>query len=197
MKKTYSWFVLVFILFSLCGCATRQMRGTQTVQNLLIYQEDLQAVAERYEVELTEIQKNYLQPKKARKIFQISLENAVIEIMILNSSSDVYTMGVESFSVTYEIERSNSGTSFCVDLFVDLINAVSGRKITRDLCQEFLDAPEEKYAATRKGYHKSNGEIIYKIKNLNFFEDWRIYYELYPQEEILSFGGLTRQLHGH
>lgn len=197
MKKTYSWFVLVFILFSLCGCATRQMRGTQTVQNLLIYQEDLQAVAERYEVELNEIQKNYLQPKKARKIFQISLENAVIEIMILNSSSDVYTMGAESFTIIYKIESNDSGTSFCVDLFVDLINAVSGRKITRDLCQEFLDAPEEKYAATRKGSRKINGEVVYKIKNINFFDDWRLRYRLYPQEEILSFGGLTRQLQGH
>ena len=62
-------------------------------------------------------------------------------------------------------------------------------------CDEFLSAPESKYAASKYGFQKLNGEIIAKEYPLNFFEDWCIFYELTKDHEnILSFGGLTKQL---
>ena len=76
-------------------------------------------------------------------------------------------------------------------MFVDLVNCISGKEISADFCNEFLNAPESKYSAEKTGYKKQDNELVSKEYALNFFEDWNISYHLTTEEEVLTFGGLT------
>lgn len=116
------------------------------------------------------------------------------EINISMTNSTYYASedptGREDFYISYN--KSASG-DFNVDLFVDLVNAMSGRTLSKEFCQEFLDAPEEDYPGERYGDEKQSYEISYKVHSLNFFEDWVIADTVYNDNtEELSFRGLTK-----
>ena len=97
--------------------------------------------------------------------------------------------GSETFSVEYTISRIEN--QFNVELFTALVNAVSGKKITTELCTEFIDAPEERYPVSRYNRKKGKDEVAAKCNALNFFEDWMIYHSEYLDgREVLSLYGL-------
>lgn len=97
--------------------------------------------------------------------------------------------GIETFSVEYTISRAEN--QFNVELFSALVNAVSGKKITTELCTGFIDAPEERYPVSRYNRTKSKDEVVAKCNALNFFEDWMIYHSSYIDgREVLSIYGL-------
>ena len=183
------------ILFGLCACTTKHLSIEQSTKNFAIYQNSLQEIADQYEVELTETKDINIENQNSYKdlciIISIDVE---IKIRIINSAYNS-TTGVESFDVDYTLNNENSENQFNINLFVDLVNCISGKPISTDFCNEFLDAPETKYAAEKYGYEKLNGEIVAKMYPLNFWEDWTISYILSQQnEETLSFGGLTKQI---
>ena len=103
--------------------------------------------------------------------------------------------GVESFNLQYTINDNESNKkNFNIDFFIELVNSVTGKIITKEFCDEFLQASENKFPTSKYGFEKLNGELIAKQKVLNFFEVWTITYVLSSNYEgTLSFDGLTKQ----
>ncbi len=187
MKK----FVLLIMTLLICflvGC-TKNISLEQSQKNFIVYGDSIKEIAEKYNCEITEFNR-----EKVLKTYVNISDEEKIEIAISNSSENS-EKGVESFYMKYEKANLTLNTSFNRELFVDLANAISGKSISIDLLDDFLDAPESKYAAEDYGFQKINGEIIRKYYPLNFFEDWTLFYTLYEDnQEILEFRGLTKQL---
>ncbi|MEG0771327.1 MAG: hypothetical protein RR436_05455 [Clostridia bacterium] len=189
--------MIILLAFGLCSCDTKQLTIEQSKKNYIVYEDSLQKVADKYDLKLTLKEDTNLQPQWYDKAFLITISSNIdIEIMLNNSASEnKKETGAEWVTIRYKIRNEDTKADFNRELFVDLVNSVSGKNISIDFCNEFLDSPESKYASTKKGSKKLNGEIIAKSTSLNFFEDWNIFYELSKDsDEELTFGGLTKQL---
>lgn len=198
MRKIAVMLVIV-CLFGLCGCVvTKHLTIEQSKKNFETYKKSLQEVADKYGVELTgTVEFNTLNRDDYYTYMDLSIiisDDEKLRIYIENSAIESPT-GVESFYIEYTLQNPDSTNQFNVDLFVDLVNCISGRSISVEFCNEFLTAPESEYAAENYGYTKGDDKLIYKYYPLNFFEDWVIGYVLYKENtEKLTFGGLTLQL---
>ena len=196
MKKTVIIMLFAFAFF-LFGCAnsTEFVTVEQSQKNFLLYEKSLEDVANQYNLELLRTEDSYFEDNQDRQvhfILKVDAKNR-IEIDISNSAIGE-SKGVESFSINYVIESSHKHDSYNLPLFVDLANCLSGKELTNDFCEEFLSAPESKYAATRHGFQKLNGEKIAKQHFFNFQEDWKIFYTLSAENEAcLTFSGLTKK----
>lgn len=187
---------IILLSFSLFGCNPKVLTVEQSQSNYSSYRDSLQEIAQQYNMELVQIYNEHYENHDWYVNFTITeTPNAYISIEISNTAYiDKTNTGVESFSIDYYINNTDSQDDYNIPLFVDLVNCVSGRIITVDYCEEFLNAPESKYSAERYGFQKMNGEIIAKEECLNFFEDWSIGYRLSKDnEQRLYFGGLTKQ----
>lgn len=194
MRKVIIVAMILSLIFGLCGCNTRHLTVEQSKENFSVYQDSLQNIADEYDLELTATEDKNIENQDSYKDLIISISSDIhIRIRIINSAYES-DKGVESFSIDYKIGNVDSEDDFNMQLFVDLANCISGKNISVDFCDEFLNAPESKYSAEKYGYKKLNGEIIVKQHPLNFFEDWNISYVLTKdQERTLTFGGLTKQ----
>lgn len=179
MKKFALILIICSMVVGMCGCYTKRLTEEQSKENYANYRQRLNEVAQEYGVELV-----------GTTITISSSERINILLERLEAGSDKV---IESFSIEYEISDIESEDEFNVQLFVDLVNSVSGRELTVEFCEEFLMAPEDEYPASDYGFEKLNGEIIAKEYPLNFFEDWVIGYELTEDGNgILRFGGETK-----
>lgn len=181
----------IIILLLLCSCTTKFISVEQSNRNFSEYQQSLQNVANNYNLCLDEIE-----VKDTYRDFSITFQNSKILIRLDNNAIESKE-GVESFSIDYYLKKDSTDEDlkeFNVGLFVDLVNCISGKTISEDFCNEFLNAPEKKYSAEKYGYNKVNGSIIAKMYSFNFFEDWTIFYESKLTEDRLSFGGLSIQI---
>lgn len=192
MKKVVLLLIIAYLIVFLGTCNTKHLTNEQSKKNFVTYENYLQEIAKNYDLELVETIAGY----NSKKFYIIISETAKIQISMTNSAGDSDDTGVERFCIDYILRnmKSQSKNEFNVELFVDLVNCISGKKLSVDFCNEFLEAPESDYAAEDHGFRKLNGEIIAKRHNMNFFEDWNIYYYLYSEEEELSYTGLTLQL---
>lgn len=191
MKKTAS-IVLVILLICFCGCSTNVTSIEQSEKNFIEYGNKICEIAEKAGLEAF-VKKDMFSPSLCSDLQIVINENTEIWIRLMNSAYESQS-GIESFSIQYRI--GNNGTEagqFDTRLFAELINAMSGKPITADFCDDFLEAPEDQYPASDYGFEKLNGEKIAKQKPLNFFEDWTIFYTLEPDgSELLEFGGITK-----
>lgn len=189
--------MLVILAISLCSCTSKRVSVEQSMENFEIYKNSLQQIADRYEVDLIETENAGTKSQSAYKAFSVTINtDADIQVELFNSL-ETSAKEFEEFCITYTVKNKEVGKSFNVDLFVDMVNCVSGKTITNDFCSEFLAAPESKYAAEKYGYQKSADELIAKKYPLNFMEDWSISYFLNNQnEESLCFSGITKQSTG-
>ena len=214
--KAVGIFILVFVLgffidflLYLCGYAwffsPKHITKEQSLKNFTTYQTSLQEVSDKYNVKLKDITNEWFgeiseETPDNIKIFQIVLskhENIEIRFELsgvnLEESSSLKDKGVENFNISYNIDNKSKG-SFNTDLFVDLANSVSGKKLDKYFCKEFLYAPESKYPASDHMMHKLNDEKIQKWHPLDYYNDWMIFYTLYEDSsEELSFNGWTKQ----
>ena len=205
MKTRWLCALLLLLSVGLCGCSLkycapahiRHLTVDQSEKNYAVYQKDLQETADRYGLEMREMNGEEKAAEAADRGFVIEVApGAKISISFSNTATaDGGSKGAERFCMDYSIAKTGSDEAFNVPLFVALVNCVSGRSISESYCSEFLQAPESKYAASRFGVQKLNGEIIAKQEPLNFGEDWVIFDEEYNDERVLSFWGLTKQLH--
>ena len=104
--------------------------------------------------------------------------------------------GIEQFNVKLVMNHDYIPIQYSSDdlsLFCDIVNCISRWNLSEDYCNEFLNAPEEKYLSDRyMGYEKKNDDFISKRKAINFFENWLISYDLKRNlTETLEFEGLT------
>lgn len=191
MKKIVIMFVAFSLLLALCGCNTKHITLEQSQKNFEVYHDFLKNITNQYKLDLVEKRDINIKNQDTYKDYSININSdIVIEIRIINSAWDS-SKGVESFSIDYKITGNEPKNKFNLPLFVDLVNCISGKEISVDFCNEFLNAPESKYSAEKNGYKKQDDEIVSKEYALNFFEDWNISYHLTTEEEVLTFGGLT------
>lgn len=195
MRKAIITIMLISLVFGLSGCTTKHLTIEQSQKNFSVYQDSLQKIANQYNLECTETEDKNIENQASYKDVEIIVSsNSVIKVRIINSAYES-KKGVEGFSIDYKISDIDSVSDYNIQLFVDLINCISGKEISADFCTEFLNAPESKYSAEKYGYEKRNGEITAKQLPLNFFEDWNISYILSKENEgTLTFGGLTKQI---
>jgi hypothetical protein len=194
MKKVFVAFSILLLL-GLSGCNTKHLTIEQSQKNIVAYETSIQEIAANYGL-VCEGNFNLTIERGANgRDISIKIgEKSRVEIYTSSSATESQS-GIESFSVNYFIDdNKNHEEDFNLELFVDLVNAISGRELTMDFCNEFLEAPEGKYPASDYGYQKLNGEHIAKQFDFNFFGDWGISYILDKDyTEQLTFGGLTKQ----
>jgi len=192
MKKVMLLGFLLFpILFS--GCNIKSISINQSKTNFIAYYSSIENALITYELEIYECFNPNIENNNYSFIrdFVIDISSiSKIEIRLYNESNR------ERYSINYINTLSNTedvNENIIISLFVELVNIVSGEKITENYCKDFLEAPEEKYPASSHGFQKLNGEIISKIRRLNFLEDWSIEYYLSKDlTETLGMGGLTK-----
>lgn len=194
MKKTIIMLLAVLLLLSgLSGCAERKrVTIEQTLENADMYFEELQKLAERYNAEIAKTTPDYVEEQDGYVEVTITISaDEKVQIVIVNSAYDSQK-GVEGFTVNYFLNNNNVQHQFDTQIFTDIVNCVSGKKISVEFCDEFLAAPESEYPAGKYGFDKLNGELVAKMHALNFLEDWMISYVMTKDgNEELSFGGLA------
>jgi len=195
MKKVVALCMIMSVIYALIGCNTKHLSVEQSKKNFTVYQEAIQKIVYEYGYKMVETQDENFHNQDGYKDLSIIINDvAKIEIRICNTAYNKPT-GVESFTIEYFLNDGDIQNQFDTNFFVELVNSISGKSLSKEFCDSFLTAPEEKYAATRHGFKKLNGEKIAKTHFFNFFEDWAIFYKLSKEnEEILSYGGLTKQL---
>lgn len=186
MKKVILMLTMVLFSLGLVGC-TNDFSVDQSEKKLEVYRAVLQKIADEHEVVLTGIWEDLIGYRE----YSISIsDDEEIHIYMW-----CYPNTAGSFRMEYILDNENYDNEFDVELFVDLVNGISGRTLSYEFCMDFLDAPESEYSVERYGYGKDDDEIISKMEHLNFFEDWTLYYTLYDtQTEYLTFGGLPKQI---
>lgn len=189
--KVFCLFVVIFSFTYLTGCFNAvQITSEQSAENFKFYKGEIEDICEKYDVKIIDIEKE-------RSFLELHLSvsgTQKIDISMTNSTyyyGDTTTSaGKEDFSIGY---NKSLASDFNVDLFVELVNAISGKTLSKEFCQEFLDAPEEDYPCKRYGDKKEPNEKSYKLYSLNLFENWFIADTVYNDNtEELSFRGLTK-----
>jgi hypothetical protein len=193
MKKMMFVIIIISIL-ALVGCVDRSISLSQSQKNFALFKESIRMISANYGYEVIELFDKNIEDQSTYKDLQITIDkNAEIYIRMDNNAT-YSEYGSQGFVLRYTITDSSiNSEGFNINFFVDLVNSMSGKSITRDFCEEFLNSPESAYPASKYGFKKLNGELVVKQKNFGFFEDWLIKYTLdIDDEEQLLFGGLTK-----
>ncbi len=194
MKKIILITLIILLLLSLCGCNTKTLSVEQSKRNFDNYLTAMKKVIHEYDYQIEDVSDtSYHDSSFVSRDYDVKINDiSRLEIHLENSN------GRERFYIDYINhidDKNNINNNFDVLLFTKLINSLSGQFITEESCNEFLNAEESEYPSGRYHTEKSEDQYIRKIKALNFFEDWIIEYTLSKDfEEILGFGGLTKQL---
>jgi len=117
-----------------------------------------------------------------------------IEIYFENNCylTEISNRGLESFSVSYYNENA-AGEPFDIKLFVEIVNAISGRKIKMNYISRFLEDCQENEISSKYEFEKLEGELVSIRDPLNFAEDWVTTYVLREDaSERLVFWGATK-----
>ncbi|MCR5809372.1 MAG: hypothetical protein K6G56_07400 [Clostridiales bacterium] len=174
MRKNITAMLLIAALTAcvFCGCVKKHASPEEL-------QRRLETVAETYGLELRSID-DRIDPE-----YGIAVpEGGSIRIKLFFDEGK----RIDSFSIEYE--KLNGTEGFDVGLFISLVNAVSGRRITTDYCEDFLEAPETEHPSGRYGHIMQEDELFAKWQALNLTEDWMIRHTKYKDgSETLSFGG--------
>ncbi len=189
--KFFCLFLVIFSFTYLTGFFNAvQITSKQSAENFKFYKGEIEDICEEYDVKIIDIEKE-------RSFLELYLSvSGTQEIDISMTNSTYYygdtttSTGKEDFSIGY---NKSLASDFNVDLFVKLVNAMSGRTLSKEFCREFLDAPEKDYPCEKYCDKKEPNEKSYKLYSLNFFEDWIIADTVYDDNtEELVFTGLTK-----
>lgn len=196
MKRVIQYLIIISILFSLSACTTKRISFEQSIINLKSYEDSLTLVAQKYNESLIETFDLNIEGSKLIKNLVLKMKNGdEIQIRIINTAVDYNDTsgGPEEISINYNIVK-NSESEFNIPLFVEIVNTISGRKITEKYCNDFLKAPEKRFSPSRYGIYKSDNELIFKYEFLNWLEEWSIGYHFYKDYSAeLTFWGFSKQ----
>ena len=183
--------ILLSIIF-LTGCGVKTVAVQESLENI-----------ERYKTEVEQIVKSsgcdMSYENTGIDADDIFAEEWIIEInenerININFEFDETETDevVERVSVWYVVEHSEEfGKKFDLELFVNIVNVFSGKKITTDTCAELIEDPKGEYSWEQEDLEYSS-LLIGKQKFLNFFEDWSLIYRVDKEHtERLEFWGLT------
>ena len=189
---------MLFLLLYICIFSNvRDLTIVQSEENFEIYQNKIQHVIDSYGLYMTEVQDPYIENPEFHKKFCISLDHdEKIWIYMSNSAQGDCLTGKEQFNISYIFYDSSLEDEFNIELFVDIVNCVSGKKLSKESCTYFLLSRQ--FAVKQEGspIPKLNEHIAEKQWSLNFLEEWTLYFSQFGNEKKLMFGGLTEQLIG-
>lgn len=189
MKRTLAFIGMLIMLLILNGCNNvKLLSQEQSLNNFAYYENQLKAVLEPSGLTMSELEIDDDEWGLYHS-FLIVIDDTATITVYLSSNAEKDSAGREEVEIHY---KNNDEKALDLKLFVEIVNAVSGREISESYCEQFLSAPEEDYSSSRD---KLDNQKIYKYEFLNFDQDWSIGYSLYDDEtEELTFWGLTKQL---
>ena len=197
MKKLVSFLLVICISATMSGCSRmHKLSFEESRHNFEEYTKSFVAIAEKYSCILDpwEYEENFFN-YEAECNFIID-NNSYIEIYLENcpgaAKKDDSDKGVEFFRMRYHI-NPNVPTAVDYDLFVELVNAVSGYTTSTDEIIEFVNADEEEYPIGKIGGSVKENVIVAKAKPINFFENWILSHIVYNDGiTIISMSGYTK-----
>ena len=189
---------MLFLLLYICIFSNvRDLTIVQSEENFEIYQNKIQHVIDSYGLYMTEVQDPYMENPELHKKLCISIDDdEKIWIYMSNSAQGDCLTGKEQFNISYIFYDSSLEDEFNIELFVDIVNCVSGKKLSKESCTYFFLSRQ--FAVKQEGspIPKLNEHIAEKQWSLNFLEEWTLYFSQFGNEKKLMFGGLTEQLIG-
>jgi len=182
MKKVV--IIIMILAMLLGGCNFKSLAIERSKRNFKACENAIIEITNRYGLEIRE---EFDENIDSYKFLLIKInENSQISVWMIMS-------GKELLSIRYE--SINKNDNFDVEFFVKIVNAISGKKVTKNFIQDFLDAPEEDFSPLRYGIGKSENQLVFKHEFLNWWADYAISYELDTNmTETLYFQGLTKRL---
>lgn len=185
--------VLCVILVLISGCSRApQISRSVSAENFIQYMAKFREISNKHNLAMLPIETPISSSDDASHIsnnFSLSRKDTEINVLLSNDALDFEQEGEETFLIAYMLPKNEE---YDLDMFAELVNAVSGRTITAEYCEEFLRSIEvyDKNTRNRKADFS-------KSKPLNWEGNWVISYTLretafpntYSQE--LSFTGLT------
>ena len=201
MKKRICFVIIVLLILN--GCYAKEISLEQSKVNLMKYYTDIKNVVQSYgyiiereskiNKEIFAIDYNIYGDLSCGEVFIVKInDNSYMEIRMNNSNN------TEKFHIEFNSELSSiddTHKNINIPLFVEIVNAISGKEITEELVEEFLNDPENKYL---DDWYETY--LMVKSKDLYFLSDWIMSYYLdesvssedLTEEFIMS--GLTKQL---
>lgn len=193
IQKKLILLVLCVILVLISGCSRApQISRSVSAENFIQYMAKFREISNKHILAMLPIETPISSSDDASHIsnnFSLSRKDTEINVLLSNDALDFEQEGEETFLIAYMLPIDEE---YDLDLFAELVNAVSGRTITAEYCEEFLRSIDvyDKNTRNRKADFS-------KSKPLNWEGNWVISYTLretafpntYSQE--LSFTGLT------
>lgn len=171
--------------------AGKKIRFEQSQKNFDKYETELKKIAEKHGYKLEE-NEDFYEGSPVDKGWKIVLNGAERIEISLSSDGESSVRGTEHFYVDYILWGSHAvNREYDTQLFSDIVNVMSGKKIKPSMVSRFLDSDDNFLSE-----YDTDKKIRYS-KTLDFWENWQFEYVLTLQDEgILSFYGLTEQIEG-
>lgn len=196
-KKSFIILVLCAILVIIGGCSrSPQIPKSDSVENFSKYEAIIRNISNKHNFAMTEMERpvysdGYDATHVSKDLSLLSSKDTRIDIFLSNDALYNEQEGEETFLISYTIPVNKS---FDIDLYVELVNAVSGRTISTEYCEDFLNNLKVNNKESR-----AKKEAFSKSKPLNWESDWVISYTLrdtglsnrYLRDQELKFSGLT------
>ena len=163
-----------------------KVSAEESMRNFPVYEERLTTVAQNNGYELEQDLDSLLSSSENRNVYNIEIsEDENLRVSFSNSGD------YELFSVIYECNNSKTEHEFNVDLFIDLVNCLWEKTLTKKHCTKFLEAPEWKYQDS--GNERINGELLSK-RDSDFWESYAFRYRISKDNvATLSISGRTNR----
>lgn len=189
MKRAIAVIIIFVIGINISSCNKKHISYESSKSNFENYKQQIQEVIKKYNYTVEDYvpehsQTYYGEGQFKKLIIPMKVDG---DLYISFSNYNIGTKkskGVEGVSIYYE--RKSNGRNFNLYIFVDVVNAVGGKKITMEECKKLINDNDF------RRYIDPQGEIdFFKYKRLNFWEDWHISYHIDVNtltEELVYYG---------
>lgn len=194
-KKILLFVLLCALVITAGGCLRApQIPKSDSEENFSMYEKSIRDIAKKYDLAIDELEPvlyDGYDASRVSKEFSLSGGKGMhIYISLSNDALDGEPEGEETFLISYTLRFPEE---YDLDLFTELVNAVSGEPVTKDYCNEFLRHLEIDLSVTH-----DTGTLISESKPLDWDGHWimsydligSVYSESYRQD--LTFTGLTK-----
>lgn len=181
-KKGIFLLALIFVILLLNGCnRVTSLTLEQSKKNFEFYKGEISDICRQNNI----ILKTDNNDKSSIEFTLQQSGASYIEILIQNSSFNDNLTGREDFEIYCFAPTTEQ---YDVELIVEIVNAISGKGVSKEFCMDFVTVHNDKYCI-----EKSSEQVINKYHFLDFGENWSIGYTEYKWgEKELIFWGLTK-----
>lgn len=191
-------FLLAFCPLILCACSPELQSAILNSLNTPMFlpsesklhfdalEPKLILAAESFGHELKKV-KNEADDESILIEYRLELDNSsCIVISFHNFTLDGRTKGEERFTVSYS--KRDRKERYDVELFIALINSVSGRAVSAEFVQRVLSDTDGSFAEliTRERSPENDWEGLVKFKHLDSSRNWSLSEEITKDERLLD-----------